>query len=61
MGQDSRPFSPVDYFPKLNKLSMDIVLELTGFTDNGDTPIIGENVVRILKKGKVKPPKSPKN
>jgi len=35
------------------------ILTLTGRLDDG-TPIIGEDVLRILKKGKVKLPKSPK-
>jgi len=35
-----------------------IVLELTGFLTDS-TPITGQDVVRILKKGKVKPPKPP--
>ena len=35
------------------------ILTLTGRLDDG-TPIIGEDVLRILKKGKFKPPKSPK-
>jgi len=35
-----------------------LVLTLTGKLED-DTPIIGEDVLRILKKGKVKPPKPP--
>jgi hypothetical protein len=54
-------FSTQEIFAALGEVIDEecIVLQLTGFADNGDTPIIGRDVVRILKKGKVKTPKQP--